>query len=196
MGISATRIATVVGVRRGRWRADRRGRSGAIAGAGLALALTGLAAACGSGAADEAAQPPSTVPQTQPSRTAPSAVSSPTAPRRPPAVLVTIVDGDTHRRVAGAHVVIGRRGDYADRRGVAAIALRRRGAFDVRVSAPTYETRTVRIQFRNRPRAAVRLYRPGLQWTLYGANARRTQLRPASTSGRRSASSGHAVSAG
>jgi outer membrane protein assembly factor BamB len=77
--------------------------------------------------------------------------------------------------VAGARVVIGRRGDYADRHGVASIALRRRGAFPVRVSAPGYDLHTVRIQFRNRPRAAVRVYRQLLQWTLYGANARRTQ---------------------
>jgi outer membrane protein assembly factor BamB len=95
-------------------------------------------------------------------------------PPRPDAVLVTIVDGDTRRRVAGARVVIGRRSGYADRRGVALLELRRRGAFPVRVSAPGYGTRTVRIQFRNRPRAAIRVWRPLLQWTLYGANARRT----------------------
>ena len=72
-------------------------------------------------------------------------------------------------------MVIGHLSDYADRRGVASLALRRRGAFPVRVSAPGYDSRTVRIQFRNRPRATLRLYRPLLQWTLYGANAQRTQ---------------------
>jgi outer membrane protein assembly factor BamB len=78
--------------------------------------------------------------------------------------------------VAGARVVIGRRSGYTDRHGVASIVLRRRGAFPVRASAPGYGRRTVRIQFRNRPRAAIRLYRPLLQWTVYGANAGRTNV--------------------
>lgn len=143
-----------------------------IAAAGLVLALTGLAAACGSARRDDARDRRPTSPQVVPPRTVPSTV--PRSPRRPTPVLVTIVDGDTHRRVAGARVVIGRRGDYADHRGVASLTLRRRGAFPVRVAAPGYETRTVRIQFRNHPRAAVRVYQPRLQWTLYGANARRT----------------------
>jgi outer membrane protein assembly factor BamB len=144
---------------------------GAIAAAGLVLALTGLAAACGSTPHKEAAKPTATTTTT--TRTPPPVP----APRRRAAapVLVTVVDGDTHRRVAGARVVVGRRSNYADRLGVASLPLRQRGAFPVRVSAPGYETRTVRIQFRNHPRAAVRLYRPVLQWPLYGANARRTQ---------------------
>jgi outer membrane protein assembly factor BamB len=90
-------------------------------------------------------------------------------------VVVAVVDGDTHRRVSGARVVIGRRSGYSDRHGAASIALARRGAFPVRVSAPGYEARSVRIQFRGRPLAVVRLFRPDLQWRLYGANARRTQ---------------------
>jgi outer membrane protein assembly factor BamB len=94
-------------------------------------------------------------------------------------VLVTVVDGDQRRRVPGARVVVGRRSGYTDATGVARIVLRRRGAFPVRVSAPGYRQRTVRMPFRNRPLVAVRIYRPSLQWTMYGANARRTQAQDA-----------------
>ena len=100
-------------------------------------------------------------------------------PARP--VLVTVVDGDLGRRVRGARVVVGRRSAYTDAHGVARIVLRRRGAFPVRVSAPGYGLRTVRLPFRNRPLVAVRVYRPSLQWTMYGANARRTQAQDAIT---------------
>ncbi len=148
-----------------------------VAAVALALALSGLAAACGSTSrtGPSAATPPAAPVETTTRRPSPRRPISP----RPKRVLVAVVDGDTHRRVAGARVVIGRRSDYADRRGVAAVALRRRGAFPVRVSAPGYETRTVRIQFRSRPLAAVRVFRPALQWEMYGANPRRTQAPPA-----------------
>jgi len=146
---------------------------------GLALVLTGLAAACsftdlGGGNGIEALLPPVATGAGKPDRK-----PKPKPHRaRDARVLVTVVDGDTHRRVRGARVVVGRRSGYADRRGVAAVPLRRRGDLPVRVSAPGYGTRTVRIPFRVRPQAAVRLYRPGLQWTMYGANARRTQAPP------------------
>jgi len=139
------------------------------------VVLTGLAAACSFtdlGGADRQPLVPPLKKKRQPNR------SVATAHARSSRVLVTVVDGDTHRRVRGARVVIGRRSDYADRSGVAAISLKRRAALAVRVSAPGYETRIVRIQFRGRPRAAVRLFQPALQWTMYGANARRTQAPP------------------
>lgn len=100
-------------------------------------------------------------------------------PPRPPRVWVRVVDGDTHRRVPRASVAVGARADRADRRGVATMRLRRAGSFVVRVSASGYATREVRWPFARRRWATVRLYRPGLQWTMYGANARRTQTQPA-----------------
>ena len=53
-------------------------------------------------------------------------------------VLVTVVDGDTHRRVRGARVVIGHRAGYANTRGLASVKIKRRAALPVRVSKPGY----------------------------------------------------------
>ncbi|MCP9485424.1 MAG: PQQ-binding-like beta-propeller repeat protein [Gaiellaceae bacterium MAG52_C11] len=89
-------------------------------------------------------------------------------------VLVTVVDGDTHKRVTGARVVIGKRSDYANARGLAAVRIKHRTALEVRISKPGYATRTVRMPFRQRREVTVRLYRDSLQWTMFGANAQRT----------------------
>ncbi len=90
-------------------------------------------------------------------------------------VLVTIVDGDTHGRVQGARVVIGRRAGYADVTGLAAVKIKRRGALPVRVSKPGYAMRIVRMPFKQHREVTIRLYRDSLQWPMYGANSRRTQ---------------------
>ena len=97
---------------------------------------------------------------------------------KPTKVLVTVVDGDTHRRLRGARVVIGRRADYANRRGLAAVKIKRRTALEVRVSKPGYTTRTVRMPFRQKREVTVRVYRKALQWTMFGGNARRTNAHP------------------
>jgi outer membrane protein assembly factor BamB len=138
------------------------------------VALVGLAAAC-AGEADE---------------TAPRESTPVVAPADPPVaravrqrssaaeVLVTVVDGDTHARVRGARVVIGRRAGYADVRGLASVKIRRRAALPVRVSKPGYELRIVRMPFKQRREVTVRIYRDSLQWPMYGANERRTQAPP------------------
>jgi len=95
------------------------------------------------------------------------------APKRTNA-LVTVVDGDTGRRVRGARVVIGRRSGYANTRGLASVGLKRRTALEVRVSKPGYLPRTVRMPFRQRREVTVKLYQHALQWTMFGANPRRT----------------------
>ena len=59
-------------------------------------------------------------------------------------MLVTVVDGDTHRRVEGARVVIGKRADYANTRGLASVKIKRRAALPVRVSKPGYGAKVVR----------------------------------------------------
>ena len=142
------------------------------------MALLGLVSACGGGAPQTAAPshapnaftPPADAPTPQ------SLLSVPTPQRAKPAkVLVTVVDGDTHRRVRGARVVIGHRGDYADATGLAAVKIKRRTALPVRVSKPGYETREVRMPFKQHRQVTVRLYREALQWPMYGANSSRTQ---------------------
>ena len=149
------------------------------------LALMGLVAACGGDDAEDAAPPATTARFTQPvDPPERRELLPPPAPERPQPtpritrVVVNVVDGDTHRRIAGARVVIGRRADYANPRGRAYLPIRRRVALPVRVSKPGYGTRTVRMPFRQRRRVTVRLFRPDLQWTMYGANPRRTQAQP------------------
>ena len=110
------------------------------------------------------------------------AVAPPPAPAKAPKparktqtkVLVTVVDGDTHKRVKGARVVIGRRSDYANTRGLAAVRIKHRTALPVRISKPGYSTRTVRMPFRQHRLVTVRLFRKALQWTMFGANPQRT----------------------
>ena len=89
-------------------------------------------------------------------------------------MLVTVVDGDTHKRLQGARVVIGKRADYANTRGLAAVRIKHRTALEVRISKPGYATRTVRMPFKQRRQVTARLYRKALQWTMFGANAQRT----------------------
>lgn len=94
-------------------------------------------------------------------------------------VLVTVVNGDTDRRVRGALVRIGRLAARADRHGVAQIRIRRRTALDVSVRARGYSARTVRMPFQVSRRQTVRIYQPALQWTMYGATPTRTQAQTA-----------------
>ncbi len=145
----------------------------------LAVALTGLAAGCGH---DGDTGADGGVPTAPAETTAPGqAEQVATAPlgRRSSLVRVTVIDGDTRRRVRGALVTVGRRADYADARGVARIALGHRTSLNVRVSAPGFAARTVRMPFGRKSGVVMRVYRPAAQWTMYGANPERTQSHPA-----------------
>ena len=102
------------------------------------------------------------------------------APLRPvasyrEAVLVTVVDGDTNRRVRGARVTIGRRVAITGTDGVAKVHLGGRGAFVTSVARGGYDTRAVRLPFRTHPRSTVRMYASARQWRMYGAVVARTQ---------------------
>ena len=89
--------------------------------------------------------------------------------------MITVVNGDTNRRVKGAVVRIGKRADRTNRRGVAGIRVPFRRSLDVTVRARGYTARTVREPFQRRRKVKVRLYRPALQWPVYGATALRSQ---------------------
>jgi len=98
------------------------------------------------------------------------------APPKPLArVAVTVVDGNTHARVRNATVRIGRRAARTDAHGVARIPLRRHVALVTEVRADGYLGRSLRLSFRTRPQSTVRVYRPTLQWPMYGVDASRTQ---------------------
>ena len=161
------------------------------------LALLGLAAACG-GNTEEAAPPATTAPYTG-AADAPAAKPFPAPVHGEPKqtkVLVTVVDGDTHRRVKGARVVIGKRAGYANTRGLASVKIKRRAALPVRVSKPGYGQKVVRMPFKRKREVTVRLYRDASavddvrRQQPAHAGARRT-----SRCGRRSRSSGRAGSA-
>jgi outer membrane protein assembly factor BamB len=96
-------------------------------------------------------------------------------------VLVTVLDGDTGRRVRGARVRVGGRSALTDRSGVAGVPVRRRAALPVTISRRGYSTRTVRLWFRQHPRSTARIYQPRLQWPMYGAVPSRTQAQTAIT---------------
>jgi outer membrane protein assembly factor BamB len=144
----------------------------------LVALLAGAVVLTGCGTADRSA---TTVEST---RTITASQPQPTKPpkkpqRRPSAVLVTVVDGDTHRLLAGARVSVGGRTAPTDRRGVARLPLRHRGAYVTVTRERGYTPHAVRLPFRTHPQSAVRIYRRSLQWTLYGATPARTQAQEA-----------------
>jgi outer membrane protein assembly factor BamB len=137
----------------------------------LLLAGAVLLGGCGS---QRAATPPATPTATKPARSH-RAPAPDAAPRRLSAVQVTVVDGDTNRRVRGARVTIGRRSARSDRNGVAHVKLRRRSSLLTTAEKPGYGERAVRLPFRTHPKSTVRIYRRSLQWTMFGADPQRTQ---------------------
>jgi outer membrane protein assembly factor BamB len=146
-------------------------RAGAVT-----IPIVALAAACA--AIAQAVLDPAAGPTRQIVKPILSVKPDPTSKATATKALVTVVDGDTHRRIRGARVVIGHRSDYANRRGLAAVKIKRRTALEVRVSKPGYTTRTVRMPFRQKREVTVRVYRKSLQWTMFGGNARRTNAHP------------------
>ncbi|HWH05480.1 MAG TPA: PQQ-binding-like beta-propeller repeat protein [Gaiellaceae bacterium] len=92
---------------------------------------------------------------------------------------MTVIDGDTNRRIHGARVVIGKRFGYANPRGLAYVRVNRPAPLEVRVSKPGYGTRTVRLPLHRNRRGTVRLYRTATQWTMFGANPQRTNAHTA-----------------
>jgi outer membrane protein assembly factor BamB len=96
----------------------------------------------------------------------------------PTSVQVTVVDGDTNKRVRGARVTIGRRSAHTDKHGVATIPLLRHTALVTAAIKNGYDERAVRLSFGTRPKSTIRIFRRSLQWTMYGADAHRTQAQP------------------
>jgi outer membrane protein assembly factor BamB len=127
----------------------------------------GLAAGCGGPgrrAASPAPHPPHAVVH------ASSAVA-----HEPARLVVTVVDGDQWRRVPGAVIDLWGRSARTDRHGVAEIRVPWRRGLPVTVRAAGFGTRTVFEQFDRFRKVTVRVYRPELQWPLYGATDSRAQ---------------------
>jgi len=132
------------------------------------LAALALAASACSGDAEPAAA--------DTARFATTARGSPT-PAPPPATTVRVVDGDTGKPVRSARVAA-RGSTVAATAGVAALGVPRHRV-SLRVSAPGYAARRLQVDFREQLRHRVTLWRPSLQWPLYGGTASRTQVQPA-----------------
>jgi outer membrane protein assembly factor BamB len=141
---------------------------------GLLLAGAAFLAGCG-GARPEA----TTTATTPPPRTVRHEPPVPDVVPRAADVQVTVVDGDTNRRVRGARVTIGRHSARSDRRGVARIPLLRRAAFVTHAVKRGYARNSVRLSFQTHPKSTIRVYQRSLQWTIYGAGPARAQAQAA-----------------
>jgi outer membrane protein assembly factor BamB len=136
------------------------------------VALVGLAAGCAAGLAridqDPDAKPPATAPVE-------AARKQKGKPPTRVKVYVVAVDGDTGRRVRSATARVGGQRDRANRRGLSTLRVRRLAPLPVRVTAPGYIARTVRVPFQRHRQNTVRVYRRALQWPMYGVTPGRTQ---------------------
>ena len=140
---------------------------------GVLCALGALAVGCG-GQTHHAAPKPAPVrhlAKRHPHRVVPK----PQMRHRRAKLVVTVVNGDTNRRVRNAHVSLWHRRGRTDRRGVVEIRVPWRRPLHVTVVAHGYTARAVYEDFRRHRKVTVRIYRPELQWPLYGATATRTQ---------------------
>jgi outer membrane protein assembly factor BamB len=138
----------------------------------LCVLATAVLAGCGS---ERPAEPLTVTVVTPPPIQAPVPARVVTRHR----VVVTVVDGDTGRRVRGALVRVGRLADRANPKGNAELRLRRLAPLVVSVRAQGYGDRELRLPFQKQRRVVVRVYHQALQWPMYGATPARTQAHPA-----------------
>ena len=90
-------------------------------------------------------------------------------------LVVTVVDGDRNLRVRRATVRLWGRSARTDATGVAEIVVPRRQRLNVTVGARGFSTRTAWEDFLSSRKVTVHVYRPELQWPMYGATATRAQ---------------------
>jgi outer membrane protein assembly factor BamB len=90
-------------------------------------------------------------------------------------LVVTVVDGDRGSTVGRASVRLWGVRTRTNARGIAEVIVPRRRTLDVTVAARGFETRTVPVDFEARRKRQVRIYRPELQWPMYGATPQRSQ---------------------
>ena len=93
-------------------------------------------------------------------------------------LVITVIDGDTWQPVAHARVTLWRREAHTNRHGIAVIRVPWREPLHVGVSARGFSSRLLYEDFRAFRKVMLRIYRPALQWGMYGANATRTESQP------------------
>ena len=141
----------------------------------VVLVLAALLAGCGG---SKQAAPPTTT-------TAPKPQPKPQPKPKPKhhlghgltRLVVAVLDGDRRVRVRGAKVTLWGKSGRTDRHGLTTIVAPR-GRHDVSVSARGYGPTRVSISFQRSRWQTVDVYKPELQWPLYGATATRTQAQP------------------
>jgi outer membrane protein assembly factor BamB len=135
--------------------------------AALAAALLGLAVSACSGDSGREETPPA----------GPRAPLPTTRPETPaPQATIRVVDGDTARPVRGAKVTGAGASNVTNEDGLAALSPRRRAT--VRVSARGYGAAKQRVELQASVVETVRVWRPALQWRMYGVDSARTQVHP------------------
>ncbi len=128
----------------------------------------GFVAACGGTHAAQRKLGSAPVPTTRRESPAPKVVGR-------ARLVVTVVDGDLNQRVPRADVSLWGRSARTDAAGVAEIVVPHRRGLDVTIGARGFATRTVWADFLAQRKVTVRVYRPELQWPMYGATASRAQ---------------------
>ena len=134
----------------------------------VVAALVALLAGCGG---SKQVAPPTTQPKPKPK---PKPKPTQREPHKMTKLVVTILDGDQRVRVRGARVKLWGRSGRTDRHGVTTITAPR-GRHEVSVSARGYAPVSASVNFQHSRWQTVDVYRPDLQWPLYGATSARTQ---------------------
>ena len=134
----------------------------------VVAALVALLAGCGG---SKQVAPPPTQPKPKPK---PKPKPTHREPHKMTKLVVTILDGDQRVRVRGARVKLWGRSGRTDRHGVTTITAPR-GRHEVSVSARGYAPVSASVNFQHSRWQTVDVYRPDLQWPLYGATSARTQ---------------------
>ena len=146
----------------------------------LLLILTGGIAASATVHGSSAARADDLPPPTDTDPTLPAAsppLSEPTEPSTNGVELVvTVIDGDRRVRVRGARISLAGHTKRTDRSGVAVVLVpQRRHPFQVEIAAKGFQSRTLLVHFEQKRRQTLRIYRPDLQWPMYGVDNSRTQ---------------------
>ena len=90
-------------------------------------------------------------------------------------LVVTVIDGDQWLRIPNARVQLWGRSGRTSRQGVVEIRVPWRRPLNVTVSAAGFTTRTSYEEFDKFRKVTVSIYRPELQWPLYGVTPERSQ---------------------
>jgi outer membrane protein assembly factor BamB len=93
----------------------------------------------------------------------------------PVRLVVTVVDGDRNVRVRNAVVRLWGKHARTGHDGAAEIVVPHRRPLTITIGARGFDTRTVWESFDSSRKVTVRVYRPDLQWPIYGATPTRTQ---------------------